>query len=450
MKKQKKRNKEKGITLVALVVTIVVLLILAGITLTYVLGDNSIFKQASNAKLKTEIAKAREKIEVVLTTVQVEKRTNIKYNENDFLDTYILNEIQDAEIIDDIVIIDGYAFELDRSVPKLGKYLGKKEELVFPSLTVSAPVLAENSRLATFTITAKEEKNGIHKIEIIQEGHVIKEYEYSNRKDEIIENCSVKQNGKYTIKVYAELSAIELITVDGIVMSVEYSPNGNEEYQKEHPVKVEVKETDDKVKSIKYQWLNTTVEPTQSSFIENCSNYETIIGKGYTGTYYLWTLLETESGKTNICRSEGFNFDNEGPTITNFTAEKYSETGITLSVTAEDTKAGIVKVEFYVDNVLRDTQTCSATTLSVTKSKTITDLSTGSHSCMVKVYDAKGNTSDQSVSGTTKLYVWEKWSSNPIKKYTEKRSAPREMRVAKNALYSCPVWKITRGWADCS
>jgi hypothetical protein len=281
MKKQKKRNKEKGITLVALVVTIVVLLILAGITLTYVLGDNSIFKQASNAKLKTEIAKAREKIEVVLTTVQVEKRTNIKYNENDFLDTYILNEIQDAEIIDDIVIIDGYAFELDRSVPKLGKYLGKKEELVFPSLTVSAPVLAENSRLATFTITAKEEKNGIHKIEIIQEGHVIKEYEYSNRKDEIIENCSVKQNGKYTIKVYAELSAIELITVDGIVMSVEYSPNGNEEYQKEHPVKVEVKETDDKVKSIKYQWLNTTVEPTQSSFIENCSNYETIIGKVY-------------------------------------------------------------------------------------------------------------------------------------------------------------------------
>ena len=121
MKKQKKRNKEKGITLVALVVTIVVLLILAGITLTYVLGDNNIFKQATDAKLQTEIAKAREKIEVVLTTVQVEKRTNTKYNENDFLDTYILNEIQDAEIIDDIVIIDGYAFELDRSVPKLGK-----------------------------------------------------------------------------------------------------------------------------------------------------------------------------------------------------------------------------------------------------------------------------------------------------------------------------------------
>ena len=34
------RKENKGITLVALVVTIVVLLILAGITITYVMGDN--------------------------------------------------------------------------------------------------------------------------------------------------------------------------------------------------------------------------------------------------------------------------------------------------------------------------------------------------------------------------------------------------------------------------
>lgn len=49
-----------GITLVALIMTIVVLLILAGITLTYVLGDNSVFKQASKAKLETELGKIEE------------------------------------------------------------------------------------------------------------------------------------------------------------------------------------------------------------------------------------------------------------------------------------------------------------------------------------------------------------------------------------------------------
>ncbi len=54
-----------GITLVALVVTIVVLLILAGITLTYVLGDNSVFKQASQAKIKTEIGKIEERAQMI-------------------------------------------------------------------------------------------------------------------------------------------------------------------------------------------------------------------------------------------------------------------------------------------------------------------------------------------------------------------------------------------------
>ena len=59
-----KRN--KGITLIALVVTIVVLLILAGITINYVMGDNSIFQKAVAAKEKTQTAQAREKIEIAL------------------------------------------------------------------------------------------------------------------------------------------------------------------------------------------------------------------------------------------------------------------------------------------------------------------------------------------------------------------------------------------------
>ena len=53
---KQKLNKENGITLVALVVTIVVLLILAGITIMYTMGENSIFKKAQEAKDKTENA----------------------------------------------------------------------------------------------------------------------------------------------------------------------------------------------------------------------------------------------------------------------------------------------------------------------------------------------------------------------------------------------------------
>lgn len=46
-------KKENGITLVALVVTIVVLLILAGVSISLVLGNNGIIKKAKDAKTQT-------------------------------------------------------------------------------------------------------------------------------------------------------------------------------------------------------------------------------------------------------------------------------------------------------------------------------------------------------------------------------------------------------------
>ncbi len=56
-----KLKRNEAITLVALVVTIVVLLILAGITITYVFGENGIFKIAQEAKNRTENAIQEEK-----------------------------------------------------------------------------------------------------------------------------------------------------------------------------------------------------------------------------------------------------------------------------------------------------------------------------------------------------------------------------------------------------
>lgn len=45
-----------GITLIALVITIVILLILAGVTMMYVMRDNSIFKRVQEAKDRTDQA----------------------------------------------------------------------------------------------------------------------------------------------------------------------------------------------------------------------------------------------------------------------------------------------------------------------------------------------------------------------------------------------------------
>ena len=54
------KKRQKGITLISLVVTIVVLLILAGITISTVFSDNGIIKKAQEARNKTLEAVAQE------------------------------------------------------------------------------------------------------------------------------------------------------------------------------------------------------------------------------------------------------------------------------------------------------------------------------------------------------------------------------------------------------
>ena len=60
MKKITRIEKQKGITLMVLVITIIVLLILAGVTISAITGDNGIIGNAGQAKEETEIANERE------------------------------------------------------------------------------------------------------------------------------------------------------------------------------------------------------------------------------------------------------------------------------------------------------------------------------------------------------------------------------------------------------
>ena len=60
---------QKGITLVALVVTIVVLLILAGVSIAMITGSNGLFTKSSEAGVKTEAAEVKENVELAISTV---------------------------------------------------------------------------------------------------------------------------------------------------------------------------------------------------------------------------------------------------------------------------------------------------------------------------------------------------------------------------------------------
>ena len=81
MEKQKektplKQKNQRGITLIALVITIIVLLILAGVSIATLTGQNGILTRASDAKEQTEIASVKEQAQLDIANWVADKMKN--------------------------------------------------------------------------------------------------------------------------------------------------------------------------------------------------------------------------------------------------------------------------------------------------------------------------------------------------------------------------------------
>lgn len=105
-------KKNKGITLIALVVTIIVLLILAGVAISLLMGENGIVNKTEEAKDETIRAKEREIIKLAYQNLEMERATNgtdittenlreeiRKYEENTVTEGINESEIGDKEIV---------------------------------------------------------------------------------------------------------------------------------------------------------------------------------------------------------------------------------------------------------------------------------------------------------------------------------------------------------------
>ena len=73
--KERKRLSNKGITLIALVITIIVLLILAGVSIAMLTGENGILTQAQNAKIEQSHGAVEEALALAYNEWQIEVRT---------------------------------------------------------------------------------------------------------------------------------------------------------------------------------------------------------------------------------------------------------------------------------------------------------------------------------------------------------------------------------------
>ena len=66
-------KKQNGITLIALVITIIVLLILAAVSIAMLTGENGILSKASNAKEKHLIAQYEEELNLCIMEMQTDE-----------------------------------------------------------------------------------------------------------------------------------------------------------------------------------------------------------------------------------------------------------------------------------------------------------------------------------------------------------------------------------------
>lgn len=110
------KTNEKAITLIALIITVIVMLILAGIAIDLTIGENGIFKKTTEAKIINEQASILE----VLRMETVEKDISIEEQNKKYIDY-----LKAKNVIKEVTKEDNtyYAIEVDRLIqsPQTGK-----------------------------------------------------------------------------------------------------------------------------------------------------------------------------------------------------------------------------------------------------------------------------------------------------------------------------------------
>lgn len=200
-------KKQRGITLIALVVTIIVLLLLAGISITTLTGENGILKRALESKEVTELTNVEEEIKLAILGSFFEDGVFSKEQFEDEIEKNGGTVISEDE--DEIVVqIDKYEATID---VKTGEII----DIGVTSITVKCEITPEKdikTTKRTIKIIAESKQNGIKSIQ---------------KPDGSIENASevtyeVTENGKYEfiIKDNAGNEKKKSVIIKSILLSV--------------------------------------------------------------------------------------------------------------------------------------------------------------------------------------------------------------------------------------
>lgn len=349
---------EKAITLIALVVTIVVLLILAGVSIAMLAGDNGIINQAQIAKEETEKAQNEElvKLEALGSfdengNFDSEKfKNNIEKN----LEEYNPKISEDEDKI--TVTIDDTQVEIDKGT---GNVYSK---------TRVRPII----ETTVYQINGQAVEVGVNYDNVIITVNVSNKNKFENIEIELKNSDGTKINpesqvtGNGTISYMVHGEGTYIVTVKGTIEgvtntqtatveiksakeeippTVTFGTNGSTTYSKTQSTVVTI--TDEggsgvDNNSLKYQWTQSTQEPSENTFKDPFTSGQTITKNDVTGNnWYLWVLAKDKEGNTTITRSNAFYFDNTPPTNTAPMAEETIDNNIVVTLKQTDNESGI-------------------------------------------------------------------------------------------------------------
>ena len=349
-----RREKNKGITLIALIIIIIVLLILASITISSLTGDNGIINRAIQAKELTEKAQIEEQIELqVMETIAEEGefdsekfKENVEENLGEYNPQITENEDTITVTIEETEVnIDKETGEIIGTVPKVEINVYDKE-----GNPVDIEEVIEDEVVITIEVTNKEELDEIEIIVKDENGEIIeKDTEITGEGDE---SYTIPGEGEYTITITGikdgkEETIEKVITIgnkeEAIDAEIKFSPNGGEYVMPTTgkatiSTRIEANSTSGKEYTYYYAWgEDNTTEPTE--WIPTTSSEKISKTDCKEGSYYLWIKIEGES-QEEVTVSNEFKVNsnsNQNSQIT-LTPDKTEATNgdITVTVTYGD------------------------------------------------------------------------------------------------------------------
>ena len=433
-----KTKEVRGITIISLVVTIVVLLILAGVSVSLVIGNNNLFDKAKSTQKVQTIAGIKEALELEKADIQVEGKTVNLENYLEQISTGKKNyDLSSTEKLDDknayIIVNDQYKFLL--------KDKGNGDvEITYEGVAVSGDLT-----LSSYEETYTYPNSGIFTVtNNVSGGELSVESDAPN-----IATASIKENtitvvpgttaGKANIIVkssangdYAENKNIHIATVENGTISLSVTPyEGTYDGQAHNAItQVDVNPSDAK---LEYSLDGNTYSETMPT-ITNTSSF-TVTVKASKAGYKTQTTTETvkvnkANGNLTLSATSG---TIAYPNNTSFTVS--GNTG-TLSVSSNNTNIATASISGNTVTVKPGTTAGKATI-------TVTSAAATNYNAKSATYTATVQNGTISLSATPYSGTYDGKAHNALTKVSVNPSDAKLEYFINGGTYSTTMPTIT-------